>query len=291
MVLKQIKTHNIQTHRDVTIDLPETGLIRFSGENSNGKSVIRKVLTCITRNELTRPQARKSLVSFGQQYGEVTITRSDGVELYVRIHHEAAQTYAELRAPEGTLRRYLSDKTIPELVQMFGLHYSDVADRSLNIMDSDEALLFYKTSHKANGALVQTATRDSKAETALEELIRVTKETNRAKELLDKQVDLAEAAKQALRIYDVSAEEEKKRLCEYYADILEHLEPMASRLDMPEKMSVAIDMPKLVLYKLSKPEFLDLSFVLDDKEMIRLGEETAELKQGRCPVCKRRFCI
>lgn len=291
MVLKQIKTHNIQTHRDVTIDLPETGLIRFSGENSNGKSVIRKVINDLARNEFTRPQTRNSTISFGEQYGELTLTRSDGVVLYARIHHEAAQTYAELRNGNDVIRRYLSDKTIPELVQMFGIHYSDVADRSLNVMDSDESLLFYKTPYKANGALVQTATRDSKAETAYEELARVVTETKKVKNELDKQIAIAEAAKSALSIHDISEQEEKKRLCEKYAYILEHLEPMVELLDISAPPKRPADIPRLLLYRLNRPVLLDLSLTLDDADMVRIGTELAELKQGRCPVCQRRFCF
>ena len=42
--LKTIRTRNIQSHKDVLIELPETGLVVFTGDNSNGKSVITKVL-------------------------------------------------------------------------------------------------------------------------------------------------------------------------------------------------------------------------------------------------------
>lgn len=289
MVLKQIKTHNIQTHRDVTIDLPETGLVRFSGENSNGKSVIQKVINRLAKNDFTRPQSRNSVITFGAEFGELTLTRSDGVVLYARIHHEAAQTYVELRDGDNVIRRYLADKTIPELIQLFGIHYSSVADRSLNIMDSDEALLFYKTSYKTNGDLVQLATRDSKAERALEELERVTKETKKVQSELEKQIAIAEAAKASLTVYNIDEETETKRLCEKYAYILEHLEPMAPLAELLAKPRGVVDMPKLVLYKLAKPTYQDFSISLDDSEMIRLGEELAELKQGRCPVCKRRF--
>ena len=291
MVLKQIKTHNIQTHRDITIDLPPTGLIRFSGENSNGKSVIRKVWNDIIRNDLTKPMVRNRDIKFGEQYGEVLFVRDDGAELYYRIHHEAAQTYAELRMDGKVLRRYLADKNINELVEAFGMHYSDVADRSLNVMDSDEALLFFKTPYKANGDLLQTALRDHKAERALEELQRVTKETKRVKTEFEKQIAISEAAKAAMTIYDVEAETDKKAKCLEYARILELLEPMRMLPDLEKPKTGFIDMPTLVLYKLARPRYIDLSFSLDDAELIRLGEEVHEFKQGRCPVCKRRFFV
>ena len=45
--IKTIRTHNIQSHKDVLIELPETGVVVFQGPNSNGKSVITKVINSV----------------------------------------------------------------------------------------------------------------------------------------------------------------------------------------------------------------------------------------------------
>lgn len=289
LTLKQIKTHNIQSHRDITVDLPETGLIRFSGENSNGKSVINKALTSIASDAIRRPAKRKSLITRGCEYGEVTLTRSDDVVLYFRIHLEAAQTFAELRNGDNVIRRYLADKTIPELVSYFGIHYSDTAERSLNFSDADDALLFYKTSHGANDALLQTSIRDTKAESSLVELTRVVKETKQVQTNLEKQLAIAEAGKEALVVYNIAEEEEKKNKCDRYAYILEHLEPMQplAKLEAPPSRKPII-VPTLQLFKLHKPKCINITLELDENIM-QIGEEMEEMKRGVCPVCKKRF--
>ena len=53
MTLKRITTRYLQSHREITIELPEKGLIGFYGDNSNGKSVIVKATDDIVKNNLT----------------------------------------------------------------------------------------------------------------------------------------------------------------------------------------------------------------------------------------------
>ena len=69
--LKRITTRNIQSHREVVIDLPRTGLVRFSGLNSNGKSVITKTTNAIVSGNLTSPKVRNTLVSKDAVAGEI----------------------------------------------------------------------------------------------------------------------------------------------------------------------------------------------------------------------------
>ena len=105
---------NIQSHTHTVMEFPETGIIRFMGDNSNGKSVMVKVLQDVVSNAISRPANRRSIVRRGHSYGELLLESYDGRELFVQISLEAAQTWAELRTTGAQpIRRYLSDKAIP----------------------------------------------------------------------------------------------------------------------------------------------------------------------------------
>ena len=169
--LKSIRTHYIQKHKDVFIELPETGLVVFNGENSNGKSVIRKVLEDVIAYNITNPRVRKTLINRKVSEGYVEITKYDGTRLKVVLNLEASRTYAVLQRASGEeVTRYLADKTIPELVQEFGFHYSKERGISLNICDSDTSILFFKTNHVTNGDVLNSATTDTGAQSRAEEL-------------------------------------------------------------------------------------------------------------------------
>lgn len=291
MTLKEIHTVNIQGHKDITITLPETGLIRFNGDNSNGKSVIRKTIECICANSITKPIIRKSLVRRGQPFGEITLTRYDGMSLCYHIHKEAAQTYAELTEPgKLPIRRYLADKTIPELREYFGLHWSAVAERSLNLMDPDDSLLFFRTPYKANCDLIKPVYTDTRAEVALDEFIRLRKSTNSMIDNFSKELAIATAGKTSLAMYDIAKEEAKRDKCNYYAHILELLEPPEPILELePVPVVRLLEIPKLQTYKLKDVRYIDVAFEYDDMELLRTAQEERELLEGRCPTCQRKF--
>lgn len=289
MTLKQIKTHNIQSHKDVTIDLPEKGLIRFVGNNSNGKSVITKALEDITSNAITRPAARASLINFDSSYGEITLTRYDDVVLFYHIHIEASQTYAELRIPgKEPIRRYLADKQIPILREKFGLHYDPEAERSINISDPDEALLFFKTPYKSNFSIVTSALRDRKAETAHDEIVRVIKETKTTKSVYEKQLAIAQAALGSLPMHDIAKEEKRRDECLHRIAILEKFKPLGTLPELRKpKLYKPITIPKLVVPELKKSKVVDLRLSIPD--LPSSARKLKSIQEGVCPVCHRKF--
>lgn len=289
MTLKQIKTHNIQVHRDVVFDLPEKGLVRFLGNNSNGKSVLTKALTAITANTITSPATRLSLITIGCTSGDVTLTRYDDVSLHYHIHVEASQTYAELLIPnKPPIKRYLADKQIPILRAKFGLHFDPVAERSINIFDSDDALLFFKTPHKSNYSMVTSALRDKKAEDAHNEFARVIKETKETKAVYEKQLAIAQAALDTLPIHDINAETIRAEKLSKRIDILETYKPLGK---LPEikapKLYETLVIPTLKLPLLRKQEIIDLRMELPDvcADYARLES----IRKGECPTCHRKF--
>lgn len=290
MTLKTIKTHNIQIHRDITIELPERGLIRFSGNNSNGKSVIRKALQDIASHAITAPSKRKSIINKNEMSGEIYLERYDGISLLYHIHREAAQTYAELMIPgEEPIRRYLSDKTIPLLAEKFGIHSEPLEGRSLNIFDSDEALLFFKTSYKLNYSMLMFAYRDHRADVAFNELTQLMKDSKSTRQNLEKSVAISKAELGAIELFNIENELSRATELRRYANVLDGWCALPELLEMkPVPRVKFFVIEPLVLTRIKAPMIMK-AYLKVDMNIVDIAREIKTIKEGECPVCHRKF--
>ena len=165
--LSSIRMVNLQSHKDTIIDLPENGIVRFLGANSNGKSVFSKALGKLLKNRLHIQRERIPIIRRDSDTGYLTMARSDGMVLVVCFAREASQTYVELRIPsqEIVLKRHVTtDKNIMELVRMFGFHIEEKRKISLNLYETFDPLVMVTTSGVENSDLVASVTTDYKAE-------------------------------------------------------------------------------------------------------------------------------
>lgn len=290
MAIKTIRTKNIQSHQDVYIELPETGLVVFTGDNSNGKSVITKVLKDLISNSISNVRVRKSDINKECQEGQLEITKYGGTSLLVNLNIEASQTWVRLTRADGDMvTRYLSDKTIPDLVREFGFHYNENRDISLNIADADDSILFFRTSHVTNYDVVDSALRSTDAQTKYEVLKEQYQQAAVMKQAYNENLRVANAARNALVTYDVEKEEELMRKCHIYENILSHFY-------MPNLLTIKavpriqfIDLPQVRLRKVFNPTYIDLPDV-KLKGLTKLQAEINDLLKGECPTCHRPFC-
>lgn len=289
MVLKQIITRNIQSHKEVVIDLPLTGLILLTGENSNGKSVIVRTTRDILQNNIKKPQCRADLVNREASFGEITYVRSDDAVLTVHITREAASTYFVLKLPDHEdIVRYLADKNYMELVRVFGWNVCEDTGVSLNIAEGDEALLFYKTPNKINGKVLQSANTDPVAELVLEQCQETLKETRTFKDNAVAQTRIINGTLSGLQIYDMELLSEYKQKLEYYNRNLGAV--YFPRI--PEIPAV----PEFTLHYYYTPKLPDIDIPqvyqirCEIPDIIPIAEDLEKLKNHECPVCGRRFC-
>ena len=282
--LKRVVMDNIQSHTHTVMEFPETGIIRFMGDNSNGKSVMVKVLQDVVSNAISRPANRRSIVRRGHSYGELLLESYDGRELFVHISLEAAQTWAELRTTGAQpIRRYLSDKAIPLLVREFGWHYDDQCGVSINIHNDTDGLLFVDTKKSVNFELLSGMRSDAFSEAALEELERLVKQTKAKRDEFQHAYDVAEATFVSLQYWDVDKEAAIRDECLYLAAMLENL-------TMPE-------VPKFVLgpaprFYPSMPQVPKMSMPVLYKPMsaqpttaFQLIRDMSDVVNGKCPTC------
>lgn len=289
MTLKRITTRYLQSHREITIELPEKGLIGFYGDNSNGKSVIVKATDDIVKNNLTKPKCRLSLVNrdSGHDWGEIEYERYDGMIFLVHIHKEAAQTWFELQRP-GELERnraYLSSKLLPTYVQEFGFHYIEKREISLNICDSDDAVLFFKTSHKLNFDVLDSALNDTSAQRSLENIEQTIKDAQKSKQVFQHQIEVCDAAINGIKLWDIQEENNRRSRLIYLCENLEkvHIPHIPPLPDLPSVTTIDIHIPEIP--EMSLPKIVDINIDLPD--IIGVGRELKELREGRCPTCGR----
>ncbi len=289
--IKTIHTRGIQSHDDVLIELPETGLVVFSGDNSNGKSVIRKVLEDTIAYNINKAKVRKSLISKDRSEGSLEIIKYDGSSLYVNINLEASQTWVRLTRANGeSVVRYLADKNIPELVREFGFHYNDTRDISLNICDSDDSILFFRTSHATNGDILVSALTDTEAQMRYDVLYEQYQEAlSNRRQFLDN-LQVAQAAKEALVLYNIEEEQELHDICARAASLL-------SKFYWPDMKEVPemIFLPTFNIRTLRLQGYVELPHIpvvrMNIRDISAVSLDLIQIEKGVCPTCRRPFSL
>ena len=287
MRIKTIHTVHIQSHYDVSIDFPETGVVVFSGNNSNGKSVIVKVTNAVLSGALSKPKERRTLITRGFTHGSVSYDTYEGVTLKVDIDYEASQTYATLTKPDGTkIVRFLSDKSIDELVREFGFHYNKEYEVSLNIHNDDDRFLFVDTKHAANYACLGNTLGDEYAESAIEQLRNLQTQIKERITTNTAVYNQNKAVAEALQTIDVEAAQKRRKKMIYIAINLKHMcVPPCPRLEaVPDVVTVAtVEDPPSITY----PQIVDLPTDFPSIELE--GSDLNDVLKGVCPTCKRAF--
>lgn len=286
--LKRVVMSNIQSHIHTVLEFPETGIVRFLGDNSNGKSVMVKVLQDVVSNNISRPAARRSIIRRGNTFGELLLESYSGDTLYVHIDLEASQTYAELtRSGSPTVRRYLADKAIPVLVREFGWHYDDKSGVSINIHNDTDGLLFVDTRKTTNFELLSSMRSDAFAEAALLELTRLVKETKQKRDEMFHTYEVAEATYLALKTWDKDQESQVRDECLYYAGLLENL-------TMPSIPEFRLQRSPTFVQPIPNPPVFQIPHIYPPMPALPAPatetlHDMVELLSGNCPTCGRPF--
>lgn len=288
MVLKQIVTRNLQNHREVVIDLPPSGLIVFTGNNSNGKSVIRKALEALVKGTISDPYTRADLVNRKSIAGEIELMRDDGVKLLGHIQREANATYVELhRSANDVVRRYSSDKAYKDLVREFGWQYDDVTDIAIQLAKAKDALLFYNTPLKTNGRVLASATTDPAAEIAAENMTKTISEVKKYRDLYSAKLTTLFQTLRGLVIEDVDPMQEKlDKLNRYYRNLSCVYIPTIPEIHgVPDVKLTNLYVPKIPTIKY--PKLYGLKCNIPD--ILPVARELKALNERKCPTCGRRF--
>jgi len=322
--LKQIITRNLQSHKEVVIDLPKTGLIRFSGSNSNGKSVITKMTSYLVSGQITKPIIRHSMVNKDAVAGEIIYTDWEDNVLTAHIQREASATYVEFKKKgEEPIRRYLSEGSWQQLVYNFGFSYNKNRELSLQIVDDESPMLYLATSPKVNAEIINTAVSDETASNAVEQLQQHLKDINDYKNsFLNSQLVYKQAMTKFIT-YDKEKLQKEVSELEEYLSILDtiYIPQLPAIPDMERvefynvykpNLPTIPDMTNVIFFTIHKPNIPDIpdmqkvEFYTVHRPVIRIPEwptfydihcnlpncydlmkELESLRTGVCPTCGR----
>ena len=307
MVLKQIITRNIQNHREVIIDFNPTGLTVFTGDNSNGKSVIVKVTKALITGSIRKPRKRNNLVNREAQFGEAIYTRDDDVVLKLHLAREAALTYITYTEPgREPITRYLADKSYSDLVRKFGWHYDENTGVSLNIAEADDSLLFYKTSNRDIASVIETATSDSTANAVIEQFTNTIGQLRSLREQYNMQLRQYESTIAELQVEETEFLKEQREvyfkvyslLSNMYIPTLPEIRPVPNvkllNLPFPEIPEIR-PVPNVKVMSLEFPKIPIIRFPalfevkVNIPSLDKWWEDMQALQDMRCPTCGRRL--
>ena len=286
-----IVLHNIQSIKDATLNLPDTGIVEFCGDNSNGKSILEKVISSIVKLDILDETTRKTLISDGETSGYVVMIHGKK-SLVVLIDHVRDKTVFQytpnIEDKSLTVTRTLREGGMEDIIHEFGWRVYDNNNLCLQVYPTFGAIPYINTSHTVNKEITEDVLRDKVADSFLSNYETITYP------LVQKTVKTLKQTKASLeaqiantRAYDYNAYEslaDRLKKCkdffEYYMDI--HLD----ELELIPNVTL-IDVPLLRLAEIPIVSLIDATIDLQD--LSELISEISQLQEGVCPTCGRRL--
>lgn len=306
-----IELQNIQCYVHVRFDLPDTGLVQIIGDNSNGKSVLGKVIAEIAKLSVLHQEDRDPLIRDGCSTGKVTFGYK-GKILTVLLSRDRNECYYSLTREDGSeITRTFREGGLQELLHEFGLRTYGKGSVVLQLHETFGIIPFVSGSDATNFEIVDEVSTDTVAKQFIQNFREKTYVT--AKKLLEhakQQKEINEAVVSSLVLYDVDAYEKMKEWEVRLYDILDALYPI--HLDeitvLPDIDFIDYEPTGLWELKTIPPvDFIDytpsgltllkLYPYVDFAEISPSGLEDIskdivdlqEAYAGRCPTCGRLF--
>lgn len=285
----KIDLQNIQAIGSASIEIADNSITEFSGDNSNGKSILSKVIQALTSGELSHKDVRRTLIKDGTDCGVVSFIK-DNQQLGIILKEELSQslvTYTDDHTDESKLIvRQLGDAGgVSALVRKFGFRTYNNGDICLQLSPTWGAIPFVTTSGAVNNDIVQDITVDKIAQQFLDSFKTITFPTfkQRLKNIKAEQ-EHVEQVLDAMESYDWKAYEALAQEMREVYNILDSYKFIEiDNIHVPEKLEVydvydckLLDIKHVQLYT-PAPYF----------EGIKALSNLISLKSGVCPTCGR----
>lgn len=278
-----VQLRNIQSYKDYNIVIDEPGCTQIVGDNSNGKSVLCKAMSFISKGDIRIESKRASIINDNCESGSITLSRN-GMILNIMIHRVRDNCMYELTRPDGSvIRRTIREDGLDELVDEFGLVTFD-GNICLQIFETFGQWPFINTKLSVSFEIMDYIITDKVASDFVDNYTKVTLPA--FKERLSTLKRLQSANDEKLRsivYYDKDTYVNLSKRMGSYARNLEKLkiyEP--KRLPIFKTMKYVdftIYTPRrLPIYKIAPevPTMVSLHKVIDDY---------VKISNGECPTC------
>lgn len=288
----KIDLQNMQAISSATIEIPENSITEFSGDNSNGKSVLSKIIKELTSGDIRHKDVRRALIKDGTTKGIMSILNGN-VQLGLILDEELSDSFV-VYDPDVTdesktkvIVRGLGDAGGCEaLIKKFGFRVYNSGDICLQLHPTWGPIPFITTSGQVNDQIVQDITIDRIAQNFLDSFKTITfptfkntlKNLNREKESYQTIIGNLES-------YDWKVYEDiYARMKEVYDVLFYFVDVEIPILQIPlmEIPPLPPEIPKLgVICIIPAPPEIPVVF--------RAFDEYVTILNGTCPTCGKLF--
>ena len=173
-----IGLNNIQAIEDAFIEIEENTIVEFTGDNSNGKSIVSKVIQALTSGDICHKDVRNTLIKDNCDQGAVLFT-CNNKQLGLILNRELKDSYVcynpNAMDEKATIFRGLNDKDgWRQFLIDFGFRTYADGDICLQLSPTWGSIPFVTTSGSVNNSIVQDITVDKVAEEFLKSFSTIT---------------------------------------------------------------------------------------------------------------------
>lgn len=288
----KIDIQNIQAISNATIEIPENSITEFSGDNSNGKSVLSKVISAMTSGDIRHKDVRRTLIKDGTTKGIVSILNGN-IQLGLILDEELSESFV-VYDPDVTngdkskvIVRGIGDSGGCEaLIKKFGFRTYNSGDICLQLHPTWGPIPFITTSGLVNDQIVQDITIDRVAQNFLDSFKNITFPTfKNAMKVLYREKETIETLIENMESYDWRKYEDiYTRMKEVYEVLFYFVDVDIPNLDIPlmeiPPLPPAIPNIKVVCIFPAPPNI---------PAVLRTFDEYVTILNGKCPTCGKLF--
>lgn len=285
-----IQLRNIQAIGEAELNLEEHSIVEFTGDNSNGKSVISKVIGALTSGDIRHKEVRRSLIKDGKDEGLVLFNFNEkqlGLVLKESASESFVLYYPDIRKdPNDFVARELGDAEGTEaLIREFGFRTYAKGDICLQLSPTFGAIPFVTTSGAINDDIVQDITTDKVADEFLQSFSTITFPMFKQRiQMLKQQRDSIKTVLDSMESYDWRAYEDmQNRLTEVFNAAEKYRSLEIDEIPIPNLEVIPVPhlelSPLLVIYTCDYIPLIEpIGKELDDY---------IQVLEGVCPTCGR----
>lgn len=285
----KIEIKDVQAIRSATMIIEENTIVEFTGDNSNGKSVVAKVIQALTSGDIRHKDVRRTLINDESEEGIVVFTHKQ--ESLGIIMREESKDSIIAYTPDisdnttGIFRAMDDPEGCDALVRQFGFRVYAGGDICLQLSPTWGAIPFITTSGSINDAIVQDITVDKIADEFLKTFQTITFPLFKDKiKSLKHEKEIYESALNNMESYDWRAYEDiGNRMRETY-NIISKLSFLELE-DIPIPNLEILPVSEIDLKTLPIIEFYDYvpGITPIEKEL----DDLLQILNGVCPTCNK----
>lgn len=285
----KIDLQNIQAIGNAHIVVENNTIVEFVGDNSNGKSVISKVIENLVSGDIAHEDVRRTLIKDNTEQGVVIFTYNEkqlGLILKPAVKESLIMYKPNIiDDPENAIFRAINDADgLSAIVREFGFRAYANGDICLQLHPTWGAIPFITTSGATNNSIVEDITRDKIADNFLssfqtitfpvfkEKIARLQKEHDSAKAVLDNMESYD------WRAYDAIYEE----LSEVYQQIKDYEYCYIDDIPVPDLSVVPVS--NIQIPDIPIIQFYDLCSRIPYPKSL---DDYLKVLSGVCPTCGR----